>query len=280
MQPAKRRKPVHGLLIYAAEDAVRNRWFIDELCKAAESEGMSLRLCIAQDIKMPALAELQPDFVINRSRYENISRYCEDSLGIRVYNSAAVTAVTNDKWRTHVFLRRHGLPTADTVLIRTREDHCDMPLPLVAKPLDGHGGAGVEWIADGAALDAVLREKPLPFLLQQPMRTGWDMRIYMLGGKIYRAMLRTSNSLRSNFSLGGKAAPVTPDAEAIALTDAVQRILPLDFAGIDLLRHPDGHYVIGEIEDAVGCRMLYQSGGCNPVRDYIRMIAQTERGIL
>ena len=56
-------------------------------------------------------------------------------------------------------------------------------------------------------------------------------------------------------------------------------MLPLDFAGIDLLRHPAGGYVIGEIEDAVGCRMLYQCGGCDPARDFIRMIA-AERGIL
>ena len=239
---------------------------------------MSLRLCIAQETKLPEISAMHPDFAVNRSRDEKFSRYCEDSLGIRVYNSAEVTAVTNDKWKTHVFLRAHGLPTADTTVVRMRTEPCAMPLPLVAKPLDGHGGAGVEWVADGTALDAVLREKPLPFLLQQPMQTGWDMRIYMLGGRIYRAMLRTSDSLRSNFSLGGKAEAVTPDAEAVALTDAVQRVLPLDFAGIDLLRHPDGHYVIGEIEDAVGSRMLYQSGGCDPARDYIRLIAQTERG--
>lgn len=271
-----RHKPLRGLLIYTAGDAARNRWFIDELRKAAESEGIDLRLCISEETTLPQIAEMQPELVINRSRIAEISAFCEEMLHIRVYNSACVTAVTNDKWETHRFLRAHGLPTADTELIAQRGVYPEMPLPLVAKPTDGHGGAGVEWVGDADALETVLRKKPLPFLLQKPMRTGWDVRIYMLGGKIYRAMLRTSAGLRSNFSLGGSAAPCQPDADMCALADAVQRVLPLDFAGIDLLRHPEGGYVIGEIEDAVGCRMLYQAGGCDPVRDCLRYIAEAE----
>ena len=271
-----RRKPLRGLLIYTAADAARNRWFIDELCKAAEPEGIDLRLCISEETALPQIAAMQPELVINRSRIAELSAFCEEMLHIRVYNSARVTAVTNDKWETHCFLRAHGLPTADTERIAQRGVYPEMPLPLVAKPTDGHGGAGVEWVGDADALERILREKPLPFLLQKPMRTGWDARIYMLGGQIYRAMLRTSAGLRSNFSLGGCAAPCQPDADMRALADAVQRVLPLDFAGIDLLRHPDGGYVIGEIEDAVGCRMLYQAGGCDPVRDYLHYIAETE----
>ena len=271
-----RRKPLRGLLIYTAADAARNRWFIDELRKAAEPEGISLRLCISEETALPQIAAMQPELVINRSRIAEFSAFCEETLHIRVYNSTRVTAVTHDKWETHCFLRAHGLPTADTERIAQRGVYPEMPLPLVAKPTDGHGGAGVEWVGDADALERILREKTLPFLLQKPMRTGWDARIYMLGGQIYRAMLRTSAGLRSNFSLGGSAAPCQPDAEMRALTDAVQRVLPLDFAGIDLLRHPDGGYVIGEIEDAVGCRMLYQAGGCDPVRDYLHYIAEAE----
>ena len=61
-----------------------------------------------------------------------------------------------------------------------------------------------------------------------------------------------------------------------ALVNQVISVMPLDFAGVDILRQPDGGYVLGEIEDAVGCRMLYQAGGCDPVRDYLRYIAETK----
>ena len=121
---------------------------------------------------------------------------------------------------------------------------------------------------------ASVRTKP-PFLLQKPVRTGWDMRIYVLGGEIYSAILRTSDTdFRSNFSLGGKVQAVQPDAEAAALVRRITAILPLDFAGVDLLRAPDGSYVLGEIEDAVGCRMLYQETALDPARDLIRYVCR------
>ncbi len=262
---------INGLLFYDPADVPRNRWFIDTLCQTAEPEGISLRLCLS-GADFPA--DAKPRFVLNRSRNAEISAYCEDVLHISVYNSAAVTRITNDKYRTHCFLRAHGLPTAETVLLRQGDGIPDIPLPAVAKPTDGHGGQGVTWIPDKAALDAYCASAPRPFLLQQPMVTGWDMRVYVLGGAVYAAMLRTSAcDFRSNFSLGGQVRAVTPDAEALALVQRVQAVLPLDFAGVDLLRHPGGGYVIGEIEDAVGCRMLYAETQLDPVRDYIRCIA-------
>ena len=93
----------------------------------------------------------------------------------------------------------------------------------------------------------------------------------MLSGEIYAAVLRTSETdFRSNYSLGGHAAVIEPDTEMRTLVEKVLTVMPLDFAGVDILRRPDGSYLLGEIEDAVGCRMLYQLTNKNPARDYIR----------
>ena len=260
-----------GLLVYQSEDLRRNRWFAETLCRYAEPEGLSLRLCLSENAFSEAKSA---DFVINRSRNHFLSEYCEETLGIPVFNSGAVTRITNDKYRTHCFLRAAGLPTAGTWLVSEGEPLPVLPLPLVAKPADGHGGQGVTWLADEAALLRYAAKAKRPFLLQEPMVTGWDLRLYVLNGECYAAVLRTSAAdFRSNFSLGGNAAVITPDREAKALLHRVQQILPLDFAGVDLLRHPDGGYVIGEIEDAVGCRMLYALTDKDPARDYIRTVA-------
>ena len=266
---------ISGLLFYAAADVSRNRWFIDELCRAAEPEGISLRLCLSED-GFPS--DSRPALVLNRSRSVKIAAECEERLHIPVYNSAAVTRITNDKYSTHCFLRAHGIRTADTWLMQAGDPVPDIPLPAVAKPTDGHGGQGVTWLADTAALRAYCVTAPRPFLLQEPMIPGCDLRVYVLGGEIYSAVLRTSQTdFRSNFTLGGQIAAVTPDAEALAIVRRVQEVLPMDFAGVDLLRHPCGGYVVGEIEDAVGCRMLYQQTALNPVRDHIRDIARKIR---
>ena len=261
----------HGLLCYDAADVPRNEWFIGALQRAAEPEGLSLRLCLAGEGFPP---DGQPDFVLNRSRSEKIAELCEESFGIPVFNSRAVTRITNDKYRTHRFLRDAGLPTAETWLVSEGEPLPVLPLPLVAKPADGHGGQGVTWLRDEAALCRYAAEAKRPFLLQEPMVTGWDLRLYVLNGDCYAAVLRTSDAdFRSNFSLGGNAAVIQPDKEAVKLLDRVQQLLPLDFAGVDLLRHPDGGYVIGEIEDAVGCRMLYALTDMDPAKDLIHTAA-------
>lgn len=279
-------KQLLGWLIYDPVDIPRNTWFIAEMIRCAEMQQLSLRLVSSEDAMLaeasfpdlPLLLdrthpEERPDFLINRSRRADWSLAWE-SNGIRVFNSAAVTGITNDKYLTYQYL--HGayrIPMAKTWQITAEIP--DLPTPLVKKPADGHGGAGVTWISD---LEMLKDTKERPFLLQEPMVTGWDVRLYVLHGEIYDAVLRTSDAdFRSNFSLGGKVELYQPDAEMQGLAAKVHQVLPLDFAGVDILRHPDGGYVIGEIEDAVGCRMLYQLTDKNPVADYMEWIRESLR---
>ena len=264
----------NGILIYSAADAERNQWFIQHLTECAESERMVLRLCIAEQTNLSDFTEMQPDFAVNRSRYAKFSAHCEDVLHIPVFNSRAVTEITNDKYTTFQFLHgKHGIPMANTFRITNGDMLPELPVPVIAKPADGHGGKGVTLLKSMRELTDYAKNAPRPFLMQEPMVFGWDVRLYVMGGKVCAAVLRTSDTdFRSNFSLGGHAALITPDAEMLALVQQVQQILPLDFAGIDLLRHPGGGYVIGEIEDAVGCRMLYSLTDLDPAADYIRHI--------
>ena len=277
---------LNGILLYTPEDAARNRWFIEQLCMYAESENLHLRLCLVDgsDPQEPFAADTR--FVINRSRFSGYSIHARDVLNIPCFNSGYVTAVTNDKYLTYLELHdKYGIPMAKTWQFSRNKPQPELQFPLVAKPADEHGGEGVAWIADSAALeqyaaafDAAHTEPAYPFLLQEPVVTGWDVRVYVLGGEIYAAVLRTSDSdFRSNFSLGGHAALFTPDSDMQALVSRVQQIMPLDFAGVDILRHPDGGYVLGEIEDAVGCRMLYQLTELNPAKDYMHLIAERLR---
>ncbi len=257
-----------GLLIYQAEDLRKNRWFAKQLCDEVKSYGLELMTVTAEGLS----AGFPADFIVNRSRVAAISQAYERK-GVRCFNRAPVTDITNDKWKTHCFLQQHGLPVAQTVLC-TQQTPPPGVYPAVCKPLDGHGGAGVQLVRNDTEYLAAKATLPENFLVQQPMVYGWDTRVYVLDGKPYAAMLRTSQSdFRSNFTLGGEAKQVTPDAQQCALVAEVTKRLKPDFVGIDLLRHPDGGYVIGEIEDAVGCRMLYQYTKRNPVQDFAALIA-------
>ena len=273
-----------GLLLYTPGDAERNRWFIEQLCAYAEAEGLSLRLCLVENSNPFIPFRQYPDaaFLINRSRFGTISDYAERSLHIPCFNSAYVTGITNYKYMTYLEMHcDHGIPMAKTQQISRKTPLPELTYPLVAKPQDGHGGEGVAWIENAeqfkkycSEFDAAHPEPTYPFLVQEPVVPGWDVRVYVLGGEIYAAVLRTSETdFRSNFSLGGHAAVIEPDAEMRELVRRVQEIMPLDFAGVDILRRADGSYLLGEIEDAVGCRMLYQLTDKNPAKDFIAMIS-------
>ena len=262
-----------GWLVYHPIDIPRNQWFIAELMKNAQLHGISMKLLSSQEIP-PAEC---PALLVNRSRDASWSRRC--SLhGACVMNSTAVTEITNNKFSTFQFLHgEHGIPMAETVLYTAEDAEIpSIPMPFVAKPLDGHGGEGVAWIEDSEQFETYKKTHQLPFLLQEPMVTGWDVRVYVLGGEIYKAVLRTSDrDFRSNFSLGGDVSLYTPDAPMRELVRKVNQVLPLDFAGVDFLRHPNGGYVVGEIEDAVGCRMLYSLTNCDPAADFMRLAANS-----
>ena len=274
---------IHGALLYTPEDAERNRWFIGHLCEAAEPEGLSLRLCLSDGGHPARIFSPDTACLVNRSRIHKYSSYAEDTLHLPCFNSARVTGITNPKFLTYCFLHgKHGIPMAKTLQMSRYIPRAALSFPLVAKPADGHGGAGVSWIENEAALERYAAdfyqahpEPTVPFLVQEPMVTGWDVRIYVLGNEIYDAVLRTSDTdFRSNFSLGGQARRIRPDTEMRALVSRICALLPLDFAGVDLLRHPQGGYVLGEIEDAVGCRMLYQLTDRDPVRDYAQYLSR------
>ena len=277
-----------GLLLYTPKDAERNRWFIEQLCAYAEAEGLSLRLCLVENGNPFVPFRQHPDaaFLINRSRFGGISDYAENRLHIPCFNSRYVTGITNFKYMTYLEMHcDHGVPMAKTQQISMHNPLPELTYPLVAKPQNGHGGEGVAWIENAEQLEAYRAEfnaahpePTYPFLVQEPVVPGWDVRVYVLSGEIYAAVLRTSAvDFRSNFSLGGHAEVIEPDAEMRKLVAQVQRIMPLDFAGVDILKRSDGSYLLGEIEDAVGCRMLYQLTDKDPARDFIRAVAQALR---
>ena len=94
-------------------------------------------------------------------------------------------------------------------------------------------------------------------------------------GAITAAVLRASdNDFRSNFSLGGKVTLAQVSKEQESMIQALQAHLQTDFVGIDFLPHGDG-WVVNEIEDAAGTRMLYTCSDVDAVQVFIEHIAKT-----
>ena len=225
-------------------------------------------------------AEAFPRAVLSRQRDAFVSAHFE-RMGVPVFNNSRVCALCNDKRETHRFLS--GLPQMPAVFY-DGTSLAEPPVqgyPLAVKPARGHGGDRVRRVCTPCEWrDAAAEILPEPVLSQKiASEAGRDLRIYVLFGKILTGVMRTApDGFLSNYKKGGSVCLHEPSAEERELAGAVIRRFeeagaPLCMAGIDLLYH-EGRPVIGEVEDAVGSRMLYAVSGYDLAGLYLRGIAE------
>lgn len=218
-----------GVLIYTAQEAERNGFAIEKYRQLLDVE------LVYDDYRGDA------DFVINRTNDYRIAEYYE-KRGIRVFNSSRLSFLANDKQYCYDFMSKNDIPVMQT---RYRG------VPYVKKPVDSHGGAGVELLEKQ-------EEHIEGFVYQKPCDTlGKDLRVWAIGGEIKASILRVSKTdFRSNFCLGGDAVPYELSQKEQELVSRVISLAGGDYIGVDFLFN-DGGLVFNEIEDTVGARMVY-----------------------
>lgn len=261
-------KRVNAWLIYDEERAAVNRSYIQMHQEAGAGFGIRFQLLFPekarQILRMDPLPEL-PDFAIVRTVCPQLSGELE-RFQIPVFNPASVSRICNDKGKTIEYVKAGSdVPVIPTVRYDNRElseellhkytDH-------VIKAVDGHGGRQVFRTHDPYPL---IRQgiAASDFVIQPFIRGGGkDVRVYVIGREIVGAIERTSqNGFKSNFSLGGRVRPYPLDREEKQLVEAVCGLFDFGMAGIDFILDEEGAFILNEIEDVVGARMLYQ---CQP----------------
>ena len=254
-----------GWLVYSPDGYARNRWFADRLVAAAAEKGIALALRTIPDNEGLPTGPL-PDIAVVRTIRPDLSAALEAS-GVRVVNNAVTSRIANDKWETYRLARELDIPVLPTVRV-VPSAVPQLTYPCVLKSTDGHGGGEVFLVHDADEAVTVMSRTGKQVFVAQPLcdEPGQDMRVYALGGKVVAAVLRTSRKdFRSNFSLGGEAVAVCPDPGVCAMVRLLQERLGFDFAGVDFIRH-GGRWVLNEIEDVVGTRMLYATGDMDAAR--------------
>lgn len=262
-------------IIYDVPQYENNKWFAkrlkDGLVGAGEAE-----VVMKEDLKEPF--EL-PDVAVVRTIDPGLSEYLE-SRGVRVVNPARVAKICNDKRLSYELAKSCGIPFQEYYDLEAGKEVPPEAFPVVVKTVSGHGGKGVVLCGNlydlSKAGDFFKNDKIIAQKLSGDGKSGRDMRVYVLGGKIYKAVLRVSKKdFRSNYSLGGKALPaeLKPEEEAMVYK-IVEGLGPNDLIGVDFLVTDEG-LLFNEIEDVVGMRMLYSVYGIDAAAvfaDYIRSL--------
>ena len=258
-----------GWLIYDKQGEIRNEWFISSFIQTAKRYGVDLLLKVVSSAADFDGAPL-PDFVIVRTIAPEINRFFEEK-GVPTFNNYQTSKIANNKWLTYTLCQELQIPTMKTQLLSAP---LSLDFPFVLKSLDGHGGTEVFLIKDRQGLDEKLSAIDKGNCLAQELCStpGKDMRVYVLGGKVVCGVLRSSaTDFRSNFSLGGEAqvCEVSPQQKEV-----IQKLfleLRFDLVGVDFILH-NGEWVLNEIEDVVGTRMLYRYTDIDIVDLYMRHI--------
>ena len=122
-----------------------------------------------------------------------------------------------DKYRTSLRLADYGLTEPKTVLINDPENSVNiveengLKFPMIMKTLRGSKGVGVLFVESAKSLDSIVQlihkqDEDADLLAQQYIKTDYDVRVHILGGKFLAAMKRPviEGDFRSNVSQGSK----------------------------------------------------------------------------
>jgi ribosomal protein S6--L-glutamate ligase len=201
--------------------------------------------------------------------------------GVAVLNPPRAVEACVDKYLSAARLAEAGLPVPPTVACQ----HADGALEafaalggdVVVKPLFGSEGRGMVRVSDPEMAWRTFRtlERTAAVLyLQQFIRhPGWDLRVFVVGGRVLAAMRRHARGdWRTNVAQGGvtEAVRVGPEEADLALRAAAALGAPV--AGIDLLPGPCGEWYVLEANAVPGWRALAPVAGVDVAAAVVRFL--------
>jgi RimK family alpha-L-glutamate ligase len=174
------------------------------------------------------------------------------ALDVVVINSPRCIERSVDKYLTSFLLQDAGVPTPPTIVCERFDDAMtameELGGDVVLKPLFGAEGRGMVRISD---LDIAYRTfraleltRSIYYLQAYVPSGGQDIRAFVVGNRVAGAMVRRGEGWKANVALGAAIEPVDlpPDLAAVAVGAA--RVVEADYAGVDLLPHDDGCFVL------------------------------------
>lgn len=179
------------------------------------------------------------------------------ALGLPVYNDGRAVERTVDKAMTSFILRQAGIATppawvtSEPEAARTiAESELRGGHAVVSKPLFGSQGMGLRRFDRLDDLAGFSDDQGV-FYLQRYVHSGvasHDFRVFVIAGKTVAAMRRSGVTWLNNVHQGALCEPVLlDDARLCRLAEDAVRVLDMGYAGVDIIRDPQGRYEILEV---------------------------------
>ncbi|MCR4406324.1 MAG: RimK family alpha-L-glutamate ligase [Anaerolineae bacterium] len=192
-----------------------------------------------------------------------------ENAGIRIVNPPTTIERTVDKYYTSSLLEDARLPTPRTVVTERFDEALlafqELGGDVVVKPLFGSEGRGMVRVSDQDTAYRVFRALELGgyvYYLQEFIpHHNEDIRAFVIGDRVVAAMVRRSDSWKTNVAQGAEAEPLTLSAELEEMSLRAARVLGADYAGVDILRSEDGDFYVTEVNGIPGWAKLQKVTG-------------------
>lgn len=205
---------------------------------------------------------------------------CEGA-GVRVINPPRALEICVDKYLAGVRLDAAGLPVPPTVVCQDAETALEAFARLggdvVVKPLFGAEGRGMLRVSDAElawrTFRTLERTRAVIYLQQFVRHPGWDVRAFVLGGRVLAGMRRHAREdWRTNVAQGGRAEAVQLSDEERCLALRAANAVGASVAGVDLLPRPEGGSYVLEVNAVPGWRALAPTTGVDVAAALVRYL--------
>jgi [lysine-biosynthesis-protein LysW]--L-2-aminoadipate ligase len=232
---------------------------------AARSRGIDVTPYFDRDLVLDFSAPDGPasglavDVILDRNVAHGRALYtlrAAERWGILTLNTAASSALCDDKAQTSLALAAAGIPTPRTVLAYSVDSAlraCEiLGYPAVLKPVTGSWGRLLAKVNGPEQARAILSQKlehgsfhhEIIYVQEFVEKPGRDIRAYVVGDRVLAASYRTAEHWVTNSARGATSlpCPITPEIEELALHSCVT--VGARLAGVDLFETPQGLQVV------------------------------------
>ena len=209
-----------------------------------------------------------------------------EKAGVSCINNRACVNLCSDKYRSYLRLADYGLVQPHTVLIPNKKgvetafENLDRKYPIIMKTLRGSKGVGVIFIESERSLDAIVQliykeSDDAELLIQEYIKTDYDVRVLVLGGKVLASMRRDviKGDFRSNFSRGGKVKMFKLTEQEIEDCILAAKAVNGHYVAVDFIpaknRDNDRPYII-EVNSSPGTEGIESATGDNLIKQLIQ----------
>ena len=207
-------------------------------------------------------------------------------------NPRTTINICADKYRTALRLADYGLTQPKTKLINDPEKsneqvaEAEIKFPLIMKTLRGSKGVGVLFVDSEKGLDSIVQlihkqDEDADLLIQEYIKTDYDVRAHVLGGKVLAAMARPviEGDFRSNVSQGSKPKNIKLTELEIEETLKAAKAVGGYWTAVDFIpsknRDKEPPYFL-EVNSSPGTEGIEDATGMNIAKDVINHFADGE----